>query len=397
MHIHLSSSKFNLVVLFIALCFSSNYMQALAVTPNCNCVVFRLDDIQDYWITPAQTAVMDVFKGSNLPISVGIIANYFGTDATIVNYIKTGLQDTAWDFEVANHGWNHEYFSTFTLAEQETLMSESRTKMIADLSPYLTSSELTTIIMPYNDMNADTLTACKANGFTAMSSETDIDLPPYAYDANEALYRWPINAATSDMSIEDYMIGIPAAQTFTEIQNQINQYGFAAVMMHPQEFCILDSSFNPTETVDTNQVNQLVQLIQMVQNAGIKMVTFKELKNQFGQQGLTTGKTNISVTTGISNSPLTTGKSNSPLTTGISNSPLTTGKSNSPLTTGKANTPSTTGSASTTTCTPGWEICSGTSSYQTCLSNNVYGADRPCQAGLVCKPWQTNYVICDRP
>jgi hypothetical protein len=58
---------------------------------NCSCVAFRLDDIQDSWITAAQMEIISTFKEFNIPLSVGIIANSFGTDATMVQFIKDNM------------------------------------------------------------------------------------------------------------------------------------------------------------------------------------------------------------------------------------------------------------------------------------------------------------------
>jgi peptidoglycan/xylan/chitin deacetylase (PgdA/CDA1 family) len=377
--------------------FALSWNASFGFSPNCNCVVFRLDDIQDYWITGSQMAVMDVFKTENLPISVGIIANYFGEDATIVDYITTSLQVPGYDFEVANHGYNHEYFSTFTLAEQIQLLQEGFSKTISQLTPHITS--ISTFIAPYNDFNADTITALNQLGVQVMSSQVDLDPAPYTYTAS-SFYHWPINAATSNVSIDDYMIGIPGAITFAQIQLQIQTYGFAAVMMHPQEFSILDANFDPTDVVDQNMVSQLQSLVQMVKNAGIKFTTFRELKNQFGNSPAVTTSSVPALTT-LNPPPVTTSHV-SPITTGAAPSALTTSHSalttsprpltTSPITTGAPSalttshsalttsprplttshvSPITTGAASSTTgssvsCTFGATKCDTAKTFQTC-------------------------------
>src|ERR1041385_1005504 len=40
-----------------------------ANSSSCGCVVFRFDGIQDYWLQPAQLAVMDLFLSKNLSLS----------------------------------------------------------------------------------------------------------------------------------------------------------------------------------------------------------------------------------------------------------------------------------------------------------------------------------------
>src|SRR5438445_2613869 len=48
--------------------------------PNCKCVAFRLDDIQDYWLDSVQTKIIDTFKQKNASLTVGLIGNSFGSD-----------------------------------------------------------------------------------------------------------------------------------------------------------------------------------------------------------------------------------------------------------------------------------------------------------------------------
>ena len=55
--------------------------------------------------------------------------------------------DTFPGLEIASHGWNHEYFSTFSLADQTTLLSESKAKIE---SLYPSAAPLATFIPPFN-------------------------------------------------------------------------------------------------------------------------------------------------------------------------------------------------------------------------------------------------------
>jgi hypothetical protein len=70
-------------------------------------VAFRLDDIQDYWITGPQQAVIDVFKTAKVPMTIGIIANEFGEDPDMVGYVQSAIsyaKDNNWQLEIASHG-----------------------------------------------------------------------------------------------------------------------------------------------------------------------------------------------------------------------------------------------------------------------------------------------------
>lgn len=313
---------------------SSSY----GVTPNCNCVVFRLDDIQDWWISAPQKAVIDVFKAGKIPLSGGIIGNSFGDDSDIVTYIQNALTygtTNNWDFEILSHGWNHEMFSTFTLAQQKTLLLDSRNKILASIGNQ--QKNVTGFIAPYNDFNANTITAMKSLGYTIFSSQVELDPAPYIYTAGASLYHWPINSATSNIDNNDWYEAIPAEDTFPAIVSQIADYGFASVMMHPQEFSVLDSNHQPTNVVSTSQIQELRDLIQMCIDNGIKIVSFRNLQAQFESSSssppaaVTTGKA-PAVTTGKAPA-VTTGKAPA-VTTGKAPA-VTTGKA-AAVTTGKA-------------------------------------------------------------
>jgi peptidoglycan/xylan/chitin deacetylase (PgdA/CDA1 family) len=370
-------------------------------------VAFRLDDIQDYWITPSQEAVIDIFKADQLPLTIGIIANAFGDDDTIVSYVQQSLQQSfqppLWDFEIANHGWNHEYFDTFTLSEQENLLSMAIAKTTPLLQPY-GFTKFDTFIPPYNAFDSNTITALELYNFKYMTSQTDIDLPPYVYAPGQPFYHWPIGASTDNMDI-DYDQGVSWTLTLSQIQDQIANYGFSVVMMHPQEYSNLDVDANPTDTVNQTMINNLKTLIQQVQSLGIKMVSVRNIETTFNPTSTSTSTTGASPrTTGSTTAsrPLTTGSTTAsrPLTTGSHQSTtgarsITTGSN--PLTTG-ANHPATTGTSTSTStsgsgaCTTGNMQCLTSTTYQTC-AHNVWGPSQPCGTGLQCHA-SGNYIYC---
>ena len=60
-------------------------------TKPCNCVIFRMDDIQDYWIEQGQIAPMDLFLSKNQSLSLGLIMNGLGNDSKIIDKVKEGF------------------------------------------------------------------------------------------------------------------------------------------------------------------------------------------------------------------------------------------------------------------------------------------------------------------
>ena len=85
---------------------SSNISSHTTITkPLCNCVVFRMDDIQDYWIEPGQLTPMNLFMSKNQNLSLGVIMHVIGNDSKIVDKIREGSHKGL--FELALHGWDH--------------------------------------------------------------------------------------------------------------------------------------------------------------------------------------------------------------------------------------------------------------------------------------------------
>src|SRR5919112_2826103 len=70
---------------------------------NCDCVVFRMDNIQDYWVRAGQLAAMNQFIFRNQSVTLGIIMDSVGDDSEIINKIKQGSASGL--FELATHGW----------------------------------------------------------------------------------------------------------------------------------------------------------------------------------------------------------------------------------------------------------------------------------------------------
>eukprot|EP01114_Cavostelium_apophysatum_P001206 TRINITY_DN11020_c0_g1_i1.p1 TRINITY_DN11020_c0_g1~~TRINITY_DN11020_c0_g1_i1.p1 ORF type:complete len:504 (+),score=76.30 TRINITY_DN11020_c0_g1_i1:156-1514(+) len=249
---------------------------------SCNCVVFRLDDIQDWYLSNAQRAVIGVFQEEKTPITIGIISKFFGQDNVMVNFIKNILQVTDWDMEIANHGWEHEYFNQYSYEEQKFRLESAVNKTIAMLAPYGVT-ELPTFIPPMNEWNMDTLRAISETGFKSMSSMSVLDNGGvYPFKNEYDMFRWPIAASTADMANTVNFVPVTKEKTFAQIKAQISQYGYASVMMHPQEFSVPDANGSPTAVLNQTFVDELRFLLDMVREEGIKFTTFRNLPQEFG-------------------------------------------------------------------------------------------------------------------
>jgi peptidoglycan/xylan/chitin deacetylase (PgdA/CDA1 family) len=156
--------------------------QAQAAVTGCNCVVFRLDDIQDVWLSNTQQKLISTFREQQIPLTIGIIAQDFGTDQALVSYINASLYDSKFQLEIADHGWAHEDFTTFTYASQLKKLQDAIAKIKTVLPVVKT---IKSFIPPYNAWNNNTLNALTAVGITYMSSQTELDPPPYYFSGKK--------------------------------------------------------------------------------------------------------------------------------------------------------------------------------------------------------------------
>jgi len=239
-----------------------------SVSQSCECVAFRLDDIQDWYLRNQQEKVMDIFLEKNASLTVGVIGNYFGKDKLLLSYLQNRTQDKNAPIEIANHGWNHENFATFSEADQSSLINKTNQKLIA-----IFGEKPVTFLTPYNSLNNDTVRAVLENGMTHISSNAinPYDKPPFPL-TNAKLYHFPATAVTAKLSDQGVFVGTTHDYVFQQIKANMDSYGFAVVLMHPQDFSL---KVNNTYTgdMDWTQLNELRTLIDEVRNSGLKIVT----------------------------------------------------------------------------------------------------------------------------
>jgi len=231
---------------------------------SCNCVAFRLDDIQDYWLNGAQIKVMEIFDEKNLPLTIGIIGNEIGEDPEIVSYINQTIHKNL--LEIANHGWNHENFTEFD-QETQSLLIKQTNKNLQHLFGVMPS----VFIAPYNEFDNGTISAMKENNITHFSSSVTLSVPPFPL-VNFQLYHFPEAAHTGEL-VPSSTLFVPVnhKQTLSQIQKSISDYGFAVVMMHPQDFSYIKNGAHSNQ-INWNQIRELEILLDIIQIQGLHVV-----------------------------------------------------------------------------------------------------------------------------
>lgn len=244
---------------------------AYADTDSCRCVAFRLDDIQDYYLNNVQMEIINTFQKKDASLTIGIIGNYFGNDQKIVSFVTEKLKNNDPPIEVANHGWNHEDFTLFDKVGQSSLIKKTNEKVfkVLGVSPI-------GFITPFNVLNNDTLTALHENDIQYISANVTKDRPPYNI-SDDALYHFPGTALTGNLNDDDTdWLSTTHKETFAQVQGSLVNYGFAVVMLHPQEYSTREG-LNYTNQVDLNQIHELELLIDEIRNSGLRIVAIKEI------------------------------------------------------------------------------------------------------------------------
>lgn len=250
-----------------------SYSVPVYSAPSCQCVSFRLDDVQDYWLNTVQTKIIDTFHQKNASLTIGIIGNHIGYDSKIMEDIKPKIGQYP-KLEIANHGWNHENFTQFSREEQNVFMKNTNDRIFA-----IFGIVPSVFIPPFNAVNSDTMMASLANNFTYISSDVSQDTP-FIFIKNAQVYHIPGNAETGNLTNNDKIWSHHNnTHILVKIMSDIHKYGYSVVILHPPEYAIRIHSYYANE-IDKNQIKNLELLIDNVKNHSIKIVSLNQIPFQ---------------------------------------------------------------------------------------------------------------------
>jgi peptidoglycan/xylan/chitin deacetylase (PgdA/CDA1 family) len=231
----------------------------------CNCVIFRMDDIQDTYMNTVQAAVMNEFINRNANFSVAVIMNRIGSDPLVIGKVNQGAATNL--FELDLHGWDHVDYSQLTYTQQKSTLQLANQKM---QSIWGRPSKI--FIPPFAVYNTDTLQAMKDLNLKIISvdSYTDLDV----INQNQLYKAYSGSDISDDFGvyhmphvIEFYNQAVSPPQKnsvntiISTVNDRIKDYGFAVITMHPTDFAVRDSAGNPTNVASQIEINDLDSLI----------------------------------------------------------------------------------------------------------------------------------------
>ena len=240
--------------------------------PNCQCVAFRLDNVQDYWLNNVQTKIMDTFQEKNASLTIGIIGNSFGNDTNLVGYIKNKIITNSPSTDIANNGWKFENFAALNKDDQYSLLKNSNDKIFSLLE--ITPS---VFIPPFGTINNYTFDAMSENKITLLSANT---LTFHTVYPSSTIQQFPATVSTGFISTGNGTSHrLTNDEIFTNIQNSLRDYGYAVVTISFQDYAMNNGTATQNEP-DVQQIQQLGSLIDEIKNNGLKIVTIKEMSNK---------------------------------------------------------------------------------------------------------------------
>lgn len=238
----------------------------------CNCVAFRLDNIQDYYLVDVQKELIGLFLNKNVPVTVGVIGKSFGSDTELVDYLRTTVSEHRDLIGIGNHGSINDI--TLMSADEQSALIKYTNDKITDFI----GKKPSVFIPTFGNYNADTISVLKNEGMHYVSSVSSFDVPPYPLN-DQSVFRFPSTASTGYIEQGRAWYGISANQTMNDIKFSVRDYGFAVVLLHPHEYS-KRNGWSFENQLDIPQYYELGKLIDEVENHGLKLVLIDNIDRE---------------------------------------------------------------------------------------------------------------------
>jgi len=238
------------------------------VEKNCNCIAFKIDNLQDYWINDVQNEVINIFSTKNAPVTVSVIGKFFGTDPKVVDFLKQKIKDDK-DISVAIRGWEYIDHSTYGLQEQSDSIRLTNNQLYDILG--VTSNMFS---VPFGKFNEDTLTAMHQNDISYLSGIAVTDQPDFK---SKPIHVSETSSLTSLLEDDPFYKGTIIDKFSAKIEAQQQQYGYALVSMQPSDFAMRNEKGEIINQINKERFDQLKELLDYLKNQNIQIVALSDL------------------------------------------------------------------------------------------------------------------------
>jgi peptidoglycan/xylan/chitin deacetylase (PgdA/CDA1 family) len=264
------------------------------IPASCNCVIFRMDDIQDYWLNSVQNKVMDVFLNHNQTLSLGLIMHMVGNDSKIVEKVKEGLHKGLFELDI--HGWNHVDYTKLSEREQKDSLSKANEKMQKVFGR--NSSIFITPLSVFNNKTLNAMADLKINILSSdIPTETKFDQNKSIFIAqdkshdklsnrlqiinNTKIYHIPATVFFKDFQ-KGQWVKTPIDEILKDITKNIAKYGYAVIVLHPQDFALFTGKSGASvvtyiNSIDRNEILDLSKILDYLLSNNIKIKGFGDI------------------------------------------------------------------------------------------------------------------------
>lgn len=240
------------------------------IKPNCNCIAFKIDNIQDFWLNDVQNNLINTFSNNKLPVTISILGKFFGTDPKVVDFLKQQVQNEGNQLSVAIRGWEYVDHSLYGMEEQSSSIQQTNKQLskILGLDSNIFSP-------PFGKFNNSTLDALKQNNISYISTMTTTDPP----NLKSKPIHIPETSYIPNLLDDDpFLKGTIAEKMLAKIQTQQKQYGYALVSMQPSDFAVRDGEFK--NQTNEERIKLLEELIDQLKENNIKIVSLSDIPQE---------------------------------------------------------------------------------------------------------------------
>jgi peptidoglycan/xylan/chitin deacetylase (PgdA/CDA1 family) len=235
----------------------------------------------------------------NQTISLGLIMNSIGNDSRVIETIREGVDRNL--FELSLHGWNHTEYVNLTKQEQQESLVKSNNKM-NDIFERKSSI----FVPPLSVFNNDTLRAMADSGLSIISSDIpeetkfnnrrsiflakNLESNSNELMENQKGHNQSVYHLLATIFFKDYEKGkwikIPNNEIIANSTKNIEKYGYSIIVLHPQDFALVNNKSLPlesayTNTVNTREIGDLSKLIESIVTEKMRITGFEWIVTEY--------------------------------------------------------------------------------------------------------------------
>jgi predicted deacetylase len=210
-------------------------------------IIIRIDDVRDYEAAEATRVLIQFNRVNHVKMNLAIIPAQFGSDNVTLGSVRAAVMDGS---EVVVHGYDHENFKMLSIKLQVETLRAARDKL---LTLNLTS---TIFAPPFFTYDEGVFDAMRENGFDTISGYIDTGSPMIEA---EGIYSIPVTVTIADY-VNSTWLRSDLNQLVGKVNLSVGRYGYAMILVHPQEF-IIDGR------LDTDRFKVYSDLIREIQGS----------------------------------------------------------------------------------------------------------------------------------